>query len=66
MNKITIWYRMNEKNIYEFNHIEDGHASTELPFIKVPEMQKGWAKGKWSKEFAELDNNIPPKIVKLS
>lgn len=57
MNPITIWQRLNEKNEYEHNHIEDGHCESNFPTIKF-DSQKGWKNGKWNKHFALLNNGI--------
>lgn len=55
--KITIWSRLNEKNQYEHNHIENGHIESNIPTIKFDE-QKGWKNGKWKKQLGILNNGI--------
>jgi hypothetical protein len=54
---------MNERGGYDFNHIEDAHSQSDKPAPKVSSQQSGWAKGKWVKEQAWLDNSSPPQVL---
>jgi hypothetical protein len=49
MNKITMWYRNDDKTP-EYNHYEEGWVESPTPTPKVIE-QKGWGKSKWIKEY---------------
>lgn len=42
----TLWFRKNEKGVYEYNHLEDGHATGDTPMKKHP-AQSGWARASW-------------------
>lgn len=61
--EITLWFRLNEKGTYEFNHVEDGHCAADTPTPKVPE-QAAWKKGSWVKEHAWFDGSMPTKVLR--
>lgn len=52
---ITIWYRRDDNNVYQLNHIEDGFdLNRTSPTPKIPEHIKMWKNGKWAMQRAEL------------
>lgn len=56
---ITIWYRLDEKNIWHMNHYDEGHkAGQKGPRSKVPEHDKIWKNGKWGYCRANLQPRI--------
>lgn len=63
MKLCTLWYRlMRDKegnDVYEFNHLEDGHCESAKPTPKHPDHQ-AWARATWRKEHAVLtaDNKV--------
>jgi hypothetical protein len=61
---ITRWSRKNEKDVFEHNHIEDGHCAvgTQRPAPKTPEHKSSWGKGQWFFEHLWLSRDIPPKV----
>lgn len=59
---ITLWYRKNEKGNYDYNHLEDGHCSFEVPTMNSELQRKAW-RCEWRKEFKYLSNDIPPKVI---
>jgi len=61
--EVTLWFRMNDKGGYDFNHVEDGHCDADTPTPKVPE-QAAWKKGKWVKEHAWFDGSMPTKVLR--
>jgi hypothetical protein len=67
MTPITVWYRWlrNDGGDYywDFNHVEDGHITTDLPTPKCPEHKRIW-QGKWKFEHAWLTDELPGKVVR--
>jgi hypothetical protein len=61
--EITLWYRLDEKGEFKFNHFEQGHSDSDTPTPKVPGEQRGWSRGTWIKEHAWLDGNKPTKVL---
>lgn len=61
--EITLWFRMNEKGTYDFNHVEEGQCDADTPTPKVPG-QAAWKKGKWVKEHAWFDGSSPTKVLR--
>jgi hypothetical protein len=61
--EITLWFRKNERGIFDFNHVEDEHCLADTPTPKVPE-QVAWKKGKWIKEHAWFDGSTPAKVLR--
>lgn len=62
MKTCTLWYRLvrdkQGRDNYEFNHLEDGHAVSDIPDIKVDcSEQRAWSRSAWKKEFALLTND---------
>ena len=55
MQPVTLWSRQNQRGAFEFNHLDDGHASGERPAPKHPNHVKAWAGGRWAFEHAWLD-----------
>lgn len=57
MKKITIWEKFNEKKqIWEHNHIEDGHIIANKP-TGTKEQNIAWMKGTWRYFHKHLDSN---------
>ena len=52
MQPVTLWSRQNQRGAFEFNHLDDGHASGERPTPKHQNHGKAWAGGKWAFEHA--------------
>ena len=53
---VTAWIRWEPSTKgpagrWTFNHIEDGHASTETP---ADSLGRGWARGQWRSAHGEL------------
>lgn len=65
MKPITRWHRKNEKGVFEFNHIEDGHVPThaKLPTPKCEIHKKSWSNGVWQFSHAWLTDELPPKVI---
>jgi len=58
---ITVWKIYNkDKDIYQHNHVEDGHSTSEYPLPKQLsfQSQKSWKSMKWQREFGYLDKGI--------
>jgi hypothetical protein len=57
MNKpATLWYAFDkENNIWNYNHIEDGHIS-EKP-IPRSDAQSWWKNARWSANYKYIDEN---------
>ena len=57
---VTLWSRqMKDKDgnkFWDFNHIEDGHVSNDVPTQKHPSHATVW-NGTWKKEFAKTVND---------
>jgi hypothetical protein len=62
---ITLWYRKSEKNVYEYNHLEEGHCKegVERPAPKTEAHKSAWSKGQWAHEHAFFDSSVPPKVL---
>lgn len=63
---ITMWYRLDEKGRWQFNHYDDGHKDLQKgPRSKVPEHDKVWKNGKWGYARANLKQRegISPAII---
>jgi hypothetical protein len=53
MNKpITVW----ERQVWEHNHISDGHITNDSPVPKTNEQKKMWRGVVWRKSFRYLDS----------
>ena len=56
----TLWSRlMKDKDgieFWDYNHLEDGHCSDDVPTPKDPVHKQVW-NGKWKKEFVHLIND---------
>jgi len=57
----TLWFRLNEKGEYEYNHLEDGHCPNPTP---TPQHEAHKWSGKWKSEYIYLTDTIPAKVVK--
>ena len=63
MKLCTLWYRLGKdddgNDVFEFNHLEDGHCPNPKPTPKHPD-HKSWARSTWKKEHAVLttDNKV--------
>lgn len=57
MRPVTLW-TMITKDGARFNHLQDGHVEGDYPLPLKPEykQQRSWAKGKWIKEHAYLND----------
>ena len=56
---ITLWFRLNEKGLFEFNHLEDGFSDTQQkPTVKHPNQESSWKKATWKKRKAKLENGV--------
>lgn len=52
---ITIWYRMDDKGVFQHNHLELGFDDkVKHPTPKVPEQAKTWKNSKWAKAYANI------------
>jgi hypothetical protein len=63
LTEATLWFRKNEKGVFEYNHIEDGHSLADKPLPKTAN-QSGWARGTWIREHVRLDGSTPPKVMR--
>lgn len=53
---ITCWYSFDhKKNVFEFNHIEDGHSERDVPLAQHPHQVKSWKGQQWQKKHAYLE-----------
>jgi hypothetical protein len=66
---VTLWYRKNQDNEYEFNHLEDGHVNaigiklgTLFPAPKHENHKKTWSKGVWICKLAYMKITVPTVI----
>ena len=54
---VTKWFRQKKdkhgNNVFEFNHLEDGHAIADKPVPKF-ESQNGWKGSTWTKEHRHM------------
>lgn len=66
MTPITLWYRLNEKKQWEYNHLDYGQDPnlTSPPPIH-PDHVKMWKSGKWQFAFAELQDGRISKVVNI-
>lgn len=56
MKKVTKWERLNpQTNLFEHNHLEDGHVAGNAPTPITKEHIKLFAESKWRKQFGYLD-----------
>lgn len=61
MKPVTKWWRrMPRSDSEEFNHIEDGHSTADIP--SAPQFA-GTHPGMWSKDHMWLTDDVPPKLV---
>ena len=63
MKLVTSWSRKNDKEEFEHNHLEDGHANSIRPTPIHENHKKAWAKGIWKAHHGYLTFDIPPKLV---
>jgi hypothetical protein len=54
---VTLWYRHDRINGWDFNHLEDGHATTDKPTPKFPS-QAGWVNANWEAYHCWLDDGV--------
>lgn len=54
----TKWYRHDRVNGWQFNHLEDGHATTDKP-----SGIQSWQRATWSRYHCWLTDDTPPKVV---
>lgn len=64
MKPATLWYRETKEG-FEYNHLEDGHCLNSVPTPKYEEHKRAW-NGKWRKEFVELTDTVPMKVIHLT
>jgi len=66
---ITVWRRL-EKDGWEHNHIEDGHAKNWIPTAKFPHQKENWKGAKWQSAHCYLINgkvcNKPPVLLRVT
>ena len=55
MQPVTLWSRQNQRGVFEFNHLDDGHVCADQPPPKPPNHINGWAGGRWAFEHAWID-----------
>lgn len=61
MTPCTLWYRHDRVNGWDFNHLEDGHATTAKPEPKFP--SQVWARATWERYHAWLTTDAPPRVT---
>lgn len=54
---VTLWSRMNDKQQFVLNHLEDGWCTADHPTVKMPIHARTWAGGKWQSELVWIDLN---------
>ena len=58
MKPITLWTSWNVKTeMWEHNHIDDGHIVEEAPVGTTDGQRKAWKQKKWKKIFGYLNDN---------
>ena len=56
MKKVTKWDKLNtQTNLFEHNHLEDGHVAGNAPAAFTKEQIELFAKSQWRKQFGYLD-----------
>lgn len=54
----TLWYRLIKTKegdeVWDFNHLEDGHCPGMLPTPKHDIHKKVWVGGSWAKAYVQL------------
>ena len=58
----TQWFRHDRINGWEFNHLEDGHATSDKPTPRFPS-QAGWLRATWQRYHCWLTADVPPKVT---
>ena len=64
-NVVTVWYRANEKGVYEYNHYQDGETTNMFPGIKHQDQTKSWSSGKWMSKPGTISDDKPAKLTIL-
>lgn len=62
VNACTQWFRHDRMNGWEFNHLEDGHATSDKPTPRFPS-QAGWLRATWRRYHCWLTADVPPKVT---
>ncbi len=63
MQPCTLWFKRDvREDVWEYNHLEDGHAQTRVPSPKTPG-QAGWKGGLWQRSHAWLTDDLPARVV---
>ena len=62
-NPVTVWYRLNEKGDFDFNHYEDGVVLSQYPTIKHPDQTKNWSSGKWLSKLGIISDHLPARLT---
>ena len=66
MKPITIWQQFNEeRQMFEHNHIDDGHLLSNAPIPISQEQKKSWGGVSWKKEFGYLKDGHVVKVDPL-
>jgi hypothetical protein len=60
---VTVWYRRDERGVFEFNHFEDGRIIASYPTPKFPSQTKAWSSGVWQSKPGILTDDIPAKLI---
>lgn len=56
MKVVTVWERWSDtKNLFEHNHVEDGHSDKNTPTPYTNNQIRLWDKATWCKRFAYKD-----------
>jgi len=60
MKQITVWERFSESHkVWEHNHIENGHTTSDTPKAHTKDQKCGWKGGTWKGTHAYLnDDNV--------
>lgn len=58
----TQWFRHDRMTGWEFNHLENGHATDDKPTPRFPS-QAGWLRATWQRYHCWLTADVPPKVT---
>ena len=64
LSPVTLWFRLDDRKEWDFNHLEDGHFQGERPAPKTDVHKRAWGAGQWMKVLAHLTDDVPAKVVR--
>ena len=56
VDKVTLWYRLDEEEMWKFNHLEDDWANRNKPVSIDSQQTKAWSNSTWFKKLGLKDS----------